>query len=158
MRLREYTPEDLPEIAELFYETVHAVNIRDYTKKQIEVWAGKEGRLKERGAFFETLYTIVAVHEDGRVIGYGNIDKTGYLDHLFVHKDFQRRGIATAICGQLEAHAKAGDIRTITVHASITAKKFFEHRGYRVYKEQCVKIEKESLTNFVMKKTFCEAV
>ena len=27
--------------------------------------------------------------ENEKVLGYGNIDKRGYLDHLYVHKDYQ---------------------------------------------------------------------
>lgn len=41
-------------------------------------------------------YSIVAVENDV-IVGFGDIDKTGYLDRLFVHKDNQRKGIATAI-------------------------------------------------------------
>ena len=39
MQIRRYTPEDLPQIAELFYNTVHTVNARDYTREQLDVWA-----------------------------------------------------------------------------------------------------------------------
>lgn len=156
MKLRRYVPEDLPNIAVLFYETVHAVNIRDYTENQVTAWAGKAGRLETRGEFFEKLYTVVAENSEGQLTGYGNIDETGYLDHLFVHKDFQRKGIATAICDRLEAYAASRNIRTVTVHASITAKRFFEQRGYRVCKEQSVKVEEEWLANYVMKKDFAK--
>jgi len=44
------------------------------------------------------------------------------------------------------------DTECIIVHASITAKSFFESRGYKVVKEQ--KIERKSvlLTNYFMEK------
>ncbi|MFR3031966.1 MAG: GNAT family N-acetyltransferase, partial [Blautia sp.] len=71
-----------------------------------------------------------------------------YLDRLFVHKDYQRKGVATAICDKLEQMAQ-GDVVT---HASITAKPFFEKRGYKVVKEQKVERQGITLTNFVMKK------
>ena len=83
-----------------------------------------------------------------QLVGFGDIDKTGYLDHLFVHANYQGRGIATAICNQLEQVVK-GDI---TTHASITAKPFFEKRGYRVVKEQQVERQGIFLTNFCMEK------
>ena len=44
----------------------------------------------------------------------------------YVHKDHQRKGVATAICDALEQNAKA---EKFTTHASITAKPFFEKRG-----------------------------
>ena len=75
-----------------------------------------------------------------------DIDKTGDLDHLYVHKDHQREGIASGLCDKLEAHVP-GNIRT---HASITARPFFQKRGYKVIKEQQVERQGILLTNFVM--------
>ena len=50
-------------------------------------------------------HTLVAV-EDGCAVGFGDIDSnTGYLDRLYVHKDHQGMGIATALCDRLEASA-----------------------------------------------------
>lgn len=39
MIIRAYRPEDCGEMAELFYNTVHTVNAKDYTKEQLDVWA-----------------------------------------------------------------------------------------------------------------------
>ena len=50
---------------------------------------------------FQEHYSIVAV-DDEIIVGFGDIDRTGYLERLFVHKDYQGRGIATAICDKLE--------------------------------------------------------
>lgn len=36
MRVRTYEIGDTQEIMKLFYDTVHEVNIRDYTKAQVE--------------------------------------------------------------------------------------------------------------------------
>lgn len=65
-----------------------------------------------------------------------------------MHKDYQSQGIATALCDALEA-AVPGNI---TTHASITAKPFFEKRGYQVRREQTVFRFGVGLTNFVMEK------
>ena len=79
----------------------------------------------------------------------GILDESGYLDRLYVHKDYQGQGIASAICDELERFA-AG--KTFTTHASITARPFFLHRGYRVVRKQEVIRRGVVLTNFVMKK------
>ena len=39
MEIRAYRQEDIKEIAELFYNTVHTVNAADYTEKQLDAWA-----------------------------------------------------------------------------------------------------------------------
>ena len=147
MLFREYQTSDCKEITELFYSTVHTVNAKDYTKEQLDVWATEQVDLEKWNQSLQEHYSIVAI-EDGVIVGFGDIDKTGYLDHLFVHANYQGRGIATAICNQLEQVVK-GDI---TPHASITAKPFFEKRGYRVVKEQQVERQGIFLTNFCMEK------
>ena len=39
IKLRPYTPEDCEAISRLFYETVHTVNAKDYSRQQLDVWA-----------------------------------------------------------------------------------------------------------------------
>ena len=148
MELRAYRPEDCEAMLRLFYDTVHTVNARDYTKEQLDAWAtGQEDRESWDRSFREH-FTVVAV-SGGELVGFGDIDETGYLDRLYVHADYQGKGIATAICNQLE-QAVQGDI---TTHASITARPFFEKRGYKVVEEQQVERQGIFLTNFCMKKS-----
>ena len=65
-----------------------------------------------------------------------------------MHKDFQGRGIASALCDRLEKGAEG----KIVTHASVTAKPFFERRGYRAVREQRVERNGVFLTNYVMEK------
>lgn len=147
MELRPYQPADCKELAKLFYDTVHSINAKDYTKAQLDVWATGNIDLNAWNTSFEEHATAVA-WEGGCIVGFGDMDETGYLDRLYVHKDHQGKGIATAICDKLEAEVQ----RNITTHASITARLFFEKRGYIVVKEQQVERQGILLTNFVMEK------
>ena len=96
--------------------------------------------------------------EDGQIVGFGDMDDTGYLDRLYVHAKYQGRGIASAICDRLERkwleQKSAGKpvSKKIITHASITARPFFEKRGYRVVKEQQVTRQGVLLINYVMEK------
>jgi len=146
--IRRYDSSDCKYLAELFYETVHTVNAKDYTKEQLDVWASGHVDLEKWNKTFSEHFTVSAV-EDNKLVGFGDIDETGYLDRLYVHKDYQRRGIASALCEELE-HAVQRD--KITVHTSITAVPFFRQRGYKVIKEQQVIRQGISLTNYVMEK------
>ena len=148
MILREYTKTDSSELAELFYDTVHTVNARDYSQEQLDVWATGAVNQEEWDKSFLSHHTVVA-ELGGNIVGFGDMDETGYLDRLYVHKDYQRRGVATAICDALEQYSKAAEF---TTHASITARPFFEKRGYTVVREQQVERRGELLTNFVMRK------
>ena len=99
------------------------------------------------------------------IIGFGDMDDTGYLDRLYVHKDYQGRGVATAICDRLEEDFCLSRGRllqnsamqkrkndTFTTHASITARPFFEKRGYTVVKAQQVVRKGISIRNYIMRK------
>jgi putative acetyltransferase len=147
MFLRRYQPSDCREMAELFYNTVHTINAKDYTKEQLDVWATGHVDLEKWNQSFQEHFSLVAI-ENKIIIGFGDIDKTGYLDRLFVHKDYQKKGVATAICDKLEQAVKG----KIITHASITARPFFEKRGYKIIKKQQLKKQGVVLTNFVMKK------
>ena len=145
MIVRKYKPSDIIEVTNLFYGTVHAVNKKDYTKEQLNVWADSKVNLEK--SLMEH-YSLVAI-ENEVLVGFGDIDKTGYIDLLYVHKDYQGKGIATALCNELENTVQCDEL---TTHASITAKPFFEKRGYIVVAEQQVERQGVFLTNYIMKK------
>lgn len=147
MYVRPYQNSDCIKLTELFYNTVHSINAKDYTKNQLNAWATEHEDLKKWDVLFQEHYTFVAV-KNNIIVGFGDIDKTGYLDHLFVHKDYQKKGIGSAICDILEQLVN----ENIIVHASITARPYFEKRGYRVVKEQQVERKGIFLTNYVMVK------
>lgn len=81
-----------------------------------------------------------------------SIGNNGYLDKLFVHKDYQRIGIATAIVNELELQAVFSGIHLFSTQASITAKPFFERRIYHVVRENTVVRCNVKLKNYIMEK------
>lgn len=136
MILRAYTPDDFESVRKLFSETILTVNAADYTKEQLVVWAGLEPRLNG---------LILIAEIDGAVVGFGSILSSGELDLLYVLKDFQRRGVATALCDELEK-----GFSSVKTYASLTAKPFFERRGYTVVKEQEVERSGVKFKNYEM--------
>lgn len=147
MLIREYRPSDCKELTELFYSTVHTVNAKDYTQEQLDAWATGQVDLEKWNKSLQEHFSIVAVDDD-IIVGFGDIDKTGYLDRLYVHSMYQKKGIAAAICDRLESKVQ----ENIVTHASITAKPFFEKRGYKAVKQQQVERQGIFLTNFIMTK------
>lgn len=61
MFIRRYRPSDCRELAILFYNTVHTVNAKDYTKEQLDAWATGQIDLEKWNQSFEEHYTLVAV-------------------------------------------------------------------------------------------------
>lgn len=172
MIIRQYKENDCRALAELFYNTVHTVCADDYTTEQLDAWASGDVDFDEWNSSLSSHYSLVAL-EDGIVVGFGDIAAGSnevlgsmcgaYLDRLYVHKDYQKKGIASSLCDALEEYAfvrlaeYSGNghepMLKIVTHASLTAKPFFEKRGYIVVKKQEVLKNNVTLTNFVMEKT-----
>ena len=71
MEIREYRESDLEAIVRLFYDTVHNINIRDYSSAQIEVWTAGIDMERWNSTLSEHL-SLVAL--DGSVvIGFGAV-------------------------------------------------------------------------------------
>ncbi len=100
----------------------------------------------------ETHYFIVAVDQQSQVVGFSSITPQGYLHSMFIHKDFQGKGIATMLLKEIERYAIAEGIKQITSEVSITARPFFEKNGYAVKMEQKRRANQCCLTNFWMAK------
>ena len=134
-------------IRDRFYDTVHTRNARDYSPEQLQAWAPGLPDLEQWDRSFLE-HTAYVAEAEGIVAGFGDMDGTGYLDRLYVHKDYQGKGIATALCDRLESAVQG----RIVTHASVTAKPFFEKRGYRTVKEQQVERRGDLLTDYIMAK------
>lgn len=146
--LRVYQRKDLPEMLQLFYDTIHTVNRRDYSEEQCRAWADGKADVSLWDASLSAHETIVACKE-GKIVGFADMDSTGYLDRLYVHKDYQGCHIAAALCDRLEQIVSC---QRYTTHASLTAVGFFKKRGYRIVKKQEVVRHDVSLVNYVMEK------
>lgn len=82
--IRPVKQEDIASCAELFYNTVHHVNNKDYDKAQLNAWAPDARSFIER---FQVMLSRIAwvVEDNGQLVGFGDMTQEGYIDRLFVH-------------------------------------------------------------------------
>ncbi|CAN5449949.1 GNAT family N-acetyltransferase [soil metagenome] len=151
MKLRRFQTGDAIEIASLFLETVRRINGGDYSPREVAAWAPEHIDVGALGRRQADSYGIVA-EVDGEIVGFGNVEESGHLDCLYVHADFPQRGIGSRILERLEAKARRSGVRRLFTEASITARPFFERRGYTVLERQQVEVRGVALTNFRMEK------
>ncbi len=150
VQIREFEQHDAPALATLFYHTVHRVNTADYNEEQLNAWAPAEVLSEDWSTRFAGRLALVALY-GGEIVGFADMDVAhAYLDRLYVHCDYQRCGIGTALCNALEAVCPAGV--EIRVHASLTAEPFFISRGYRVQARQTVQCRGVFMDNLLMAK------
>ena len=154
--IRAALQSDAVELKKLFQNTVLAINRRDYSQAEVEDWASCGDNLSNIEDMIKTHYFIVAVNQQSEIVGFSSITPQGYLHSMFADKDFQGEGIATMLLNEIEQYAITNGIIRITSEVSLTARPFFEKRGYIVEEEQKRKANKLSLTNFWMaKQTIC---
>lgn len=151
MKLRPYEIPDTSEIMQLFYDTIHQVNILDYTKEQVDAWAPENMNIEAWIQSLSSRFTYVA-EEAGKIVGFGELEADGHIHRFYCHQDFQRQGIGTKILGQIELKAKELEIQKLFTEASITAKPFFESHNFIVIKKQEVERRGQKLINFIMEK------
>jgi len=148
--IRPATVSDIPEMTELYKNTILTVNRKDYSAEEVEEWASCGNDIRHLCESFAEQYYIVAENDKGKIVGFASINDTGYMHTLFVHKDFQHQGIATLLYRAIEKHAKEKGVEKITSEVSITARPFFEKQGFVVDEEQKRKANKLFLTNYKM--------
>jgi len=152
MRLRFALLSDLPEMQKLYAETIQAVCINDYSQQQIDVWK-TTAENTDRWTNVVNEQLAVVAEKNHKLIGFGTLRDGNYIDFFYIHKDFQGQGIADKILSQLETHALKSGNFNLTSDVSITAKPFFEKKGFLVVKEQKNLRKGVELINYKMSKT-----
>lgn len=150
--IRTYEEQDAPFLAAIYFNTIHKINARDYSPKQINAWAPTssletEGWIKK----WRKLSPIIAIL-DHKIVGFVEFEETGHIDCFYCHHEYQGCGVGTALINAIESKARKNNINKLFAEVSITARPFFEAQGFNVIKEQCVEIRGVTLTNFVMEK------
>lgn len=152
MQIRAYQNTDCAETQNLFQTAVRNISAADYSPQQIEAWLYGAPDAASWGQSLSRHHTLVATIKNS-IVGFGDIEDTGYIDRLFVHPLFVRRKVATTLVKELELYGRRKGVLQITTHASITAKPFFEHCGYAVVEARQVVRNGIALQNYLMQKT-----
>ncbi len=151
VKIRQGKVGDMLEMQQLFVETILEVCKKDYSDKQLKAWVkGVENR--ERWIkIFQHQQVLVAVTQS-KIIGFCTLANGNYLDFLFVHKEFQGKGIANLFFAEIEKEALKRNGHLLTSSVSFTAKPFFEAKGFRIICLQSLEINGISIKNYKMEK------
>ncbi|EMI19507.1 GCN5-related N-acetyltransferase [Rhodopirellula maiorica SM1] len=150
IKLRSYEPSDALALLELFRDTVHRINCRDYTSEQIAAWAPDDLSTDPWAERFEGKITYVA-QRGYTIVGFADMMTSGYLDRLFVSADCQRQGVARRLLRAILHSAADLQLTEVTTEASITAKPFFLAQSFVVVQKQTVVCRGKEFTNYLMR-------
>lgn len=149
--IRRVQENDLAEMQKLFVDTIRTVCVNDYDSDQIIAWTSSVKNTERWLAKMKLQYFLVAIIKD-RIVGYASLENGNYFDFLYVHKDYQKKGIAQKLLIEIENEAKKQKVITIDSDVSITARPFFERNGYMEQKTNTNIIDGVKIINYRMKK------
>ena len=149
MQVRKIIKGEEQELWDLFYNTVNHINSQDYSQSQIASWAPVDYPREQAIKKFRELDPFVVIKNE-QIIAYADIQEDGYIDHFYCHHQFQRQGVGSLLFARLEQQAIENGIKKMYSNVSITAKPFFEAKGFDVEKEQRLEMGNEQVKNYRM--------
>ena len=151
MLIRPFHHSDTDQIATLFHETIREVNRQHYSAEQVKAWAPDDIHFKDWATFCLAKYTYVA-DDEGQIAGFAQLEECGYIDCFYCHKNYQGVGAGSMLFEAILEKAVKLGIHELTVESSITARSFFESKGFTIISTQEVFRRGQVLKNFLMKK------
>lgn len=130
MYIRRLLDDEYDDVVKLITETVHTVCADDYTKEELDAWAPDNFDIRKFRANLSPCLNLVAFEKE-KLVGFISMERSGYINRLYTHKDFLRRGIATALYNRAEEWAKEKGICEISLDSSKTAKSFYLKLGFK---------------------------
>lgn len=151
VQVRAFRDDDPSALHDVFYSAIHGTASANYTQEQVDAWAPAE---VDQASWAERMRGIApfVAEEDGRIIGYADVQADGYVDHFFVAASAGRRGVGSALMRQIHAAAAERGIGALHSNVSITARPFFEKWGFVVETEQHPVARGVTMTNYLMRK------
>jgi len=155
MEIRKYRLGEERAIWNIYYNTIHHVNTAHYSRDQIEAWAPVNldestwsGKIREIDPYIAVL--------NGIIVGYTSLQENGYIDHFFCHHEHLRKGVGSALFSFLEKEACQKNVSQLSADVSITARPFFESKGFEIVKEQRVSLRGQEFTNYRMVREYAQ--
>ena len=153
MQVRAARPDDAAAMADLYQRSVRALGPTDYSAEQVQAWAGA-GPTAER---FEALMSdgrrgLVAISDDGRLVGFTDVEADGHIHFLYVAPEARGRGVADALLDAVETLAAQTGIIRLHSEASEAARRFFARRGFVVLHRRDFEVGGVPIHNYAVEK------
>jgi putative acetyltransferase len=152
LAMRPMLPADVPDLAEIFRESIADLTADDYSQAQQEAWASAADDEEEFGQKLAGALTLVATF-GGAAVGFASLAENKKIDMLYVHPAAVGQGAGAMLADALEKLAAGRGSTELTVDASDSARGFFEKRGFVPRTRNTVALGGEWLANTTMSKT-----
>lgn len=151
--IRPYEDADAPFLAQLFFDSVRSIGRRFYTAAQVIAWAPTPAdpeTVRARASDGRT--TLVGVNSADELVGYGDLEPDGHLDHLYCRPDAAGSGVGGRLLDQLIAIATAQGSQRVCVEASEGARRLFERKGFTLVARRDFTLRNVPIHNYLMER------
>lgn len=151
--LRPCRAGDAELLSALMFRSVREGAIREYSDEQVQAWlpACPSAEFMDRRTRGGRL-VLVALDHSGSIVGYGDLEADGHIDHLFVAPEHIGCGVGSALYDALEVHARNSGIGRLYVEASEAAQRLFLARGFNIECRNDKMVRGISIHNYSMSK------
>lgn len=150
--LRDFQPGDAPALRAVFESAIHGTARHDYSQLQVDTWASRDHDPTAWAARMQGIAPFVALVDD-TIVGYADVQASGYIDHFYVAATAGGRGVGGALMRRILARAHELGLPELTSHVSITAQPFFAHFGFEVVEHRVVDVRGVEMRNAAMRRT-----
>ena len=133
MHFRPATIDDLSALSALYASVVRTLGPDLYTAEQVRVWSASAEDPERFRDFVLKPHTLVAMVKDSTApVGFAGLEPTGRIASLYVHADYCRRGIASALLEALLKKAADDGLTQLRCEASKFSRPVFERFGFEL--------------------------
>lgn len=149
--IRRFHLGDDRSLFEVFHSAVHLVASRDYTPEQINAWAPAD---LDQAFWTKRMGDInpFVAEVNGKIVGYADVQPSGYIDHFFVSGHHQRYGVGKLLMSTLHGEAANLGLTELTSDVSRTAQPFFEKFGFDIIEQRTPELRGVVVPNALMRK------
>jgi len=147
--VRRYAPGEEILLLEIFRSAVHLIASHDYTTEQVEAWAPPDIDIALWQTRISGLNPFVAVL-DGDLVGYADIQSSGYIDHFYVSGHHTRRGVGSLLMKRILEESASLGLSVLTSDVSRTAQPFFAKFGFSIVERRFPQVRGVVMPNALM--------
>lgn len=151
MKIRRFNSGDEPALFEVYYSAIHLVAKYDYDTAQINAWAPRDLDQTLWTQRIQDIKPFVA-ELDGKIVGYADVQSSGYIDHFFVSGHHPRQGIGARLMAALHEESVRLELSELTSDVSRTAQPFFEKFGFSIIEQRSHELRGVIIPNALMRK------
>lgn len=151
MRVRRFQIGDELSLLSVNRSAVRLIARQDYTREQIEAWAPDDVDREGWCQYMKGLAPFV-VEDEEEIVGYADLQTSGYIDHFYVSGHHPRRGIGVLLMRRIHQEAASLALHELTSNVSRTAEPFFSSFGFNVVERREPMLRGVAIPNALMRK------